>query len=225
MRVKQIFTSTIGIMVISLLFLVPVGVNGATSPVGWAAMPVSDAADDVLRYTDLSKPGKGVLGDYHNEIDLQSITMSKGDLCLNFNETPLLTNDYWYSIYIDSDGDENTDAIIIWPSSGLLVLFNYSTNTYWNSTSESWSATQSNLSHTFNEGQLALENIDIAISNISTANIGITVCYVGDPSYYYADFTPLIPDSGGIPGYTFLLTLFSLLTLLGLVFLQQKRKI
>jgi hypothetical protein len=222
MKGRQFLTGGIGLIVLCLLISVPVLADGTVSAMGWGTIPLEDPADDVVRYTDSANPAGGILGDYHNELDIISVNMNKGDLCINCNETPLLTANYSYTIYIDITDDGVSDAVITWPSFECLILLNLMTYMYWNSTSESWSDSPSNLSYTFNLGQLALDNIDKAIPSIASAQIGISIVYWGDPTYIYADFAPFIPSgSGDIPGFPLLLALFGLLTLLGLVYLQR----
>jgi hypothetical protein len=230
MNKKFLLTGILASLTLSLFSVLPTIVAaGMDSPAGWGTLPLSDASDDVISYTNEFKPWTGTSGDYHNEIDLQLVELDSGGINLYFNETPCFNMSYEYQIYIDSTGDNQYDYIIRWSGSFYLVLINPTPagNLYWNASSETWTSQPSNLSHGISTGQLAIYDLDTPISNIAISNIGVLTMFKVNwmsPTHYYADYTPTDPSDPGIPAFSLLFVLFSLFMLLGISYLQIKKK-
>ncbi len=221
MKKRLIFLGIYSALVVSLLFMVPVTAQ-YSSPVGWSTLPFSDPVDDVYQYTGDSPCDNGEKGDFHGEIDIKTVFTSGPDLIIEFQSTPPTSdNNYQCTIYIDTNnGGEAEYYIAAGVGSGNLFLVRVSDHLYWNGSG--WGS-MSYLPTSVSGNNLSIQDMDEPIPTFASERYGIVWGYIGADPTLYADYAPNDP-SCGIPGYSWLLALFSILTLMGLILYQRKNK-
>ena len=205
------------------------------SPCGWASLSdvVTDAADDVVRYTTTAE--KGVVGDFHDEIDIINISsaMMAGlplSLVIFFADTPCDYQSYNYFLFIDNNTDGHADYVlysnISLEAKVLLITFYLQRvfdGNYWDG--DSWVGSEISYPGWGIYGNtLSFPNFNLAITEMLTSRVAAVAAYTGDGTYLFADFVPLTPEAG-IPGFSFGLVLFGGLMLLGMIIILQREKI
>jgi hypothetical protein len=241
MNKTQIHLGLVCAFILGMAFVAPLVIAAPTeftipedSPCGWASLAstVTDASDDVVRYT--SNPANGDVGDYHDEIDIVNITidyMLDVSYCLRvtFALPFIATSSYVYAIFIEENGDNYADYVIYSNiskgSKALPIEFYFlrlSDGYYWSGSS--W--LDSELATSWDDTNYLFVNyITDAIPMILSCRIAMVAAYIDDSSYLYADFLPLTPSADSIPGFPLGFVLFGMITLLGLVLIVQRNKI
>ena len=218
MNRKICFLGLIGVLILSLYGLIPV--FALPSPCGWTTIPKSDPADDVWQTSDPNAPWTGNQSDFHDEIDLINVDLGAG-LQLEFQYIPAADADHIYSIYIDLTGDSSIDYFIT-TIGGAFHITRQNDSYYWNGSSWGAAMTEDTTVMIFNQ-YLQFVTLPLAITDLPMARFAVVSTYVGDtPTTYYMDFWPNDPASSGIPGFAMISVLFSLLTLLGILFLKRQ---
>jgi hypothetical protein len=219
MNRKIFFLGLIGVLAVSLYGFIPV--CALASPCGWSTIPMSDPADDVWQTSDPNAPWTGNQSDFHDEIDLIDVNLGAG-LQLEFQYDLVVDGDHVYSIYIDLTGDGSADYFIT-SIGGAFYITRQNDSYYWNGTS--WGAAMTEDTTVISLHQyLQFPSLPVAIPDLPIARFAVTATYVGDmPTTYYQEYWPNDPSSSGIPGFAMISVLFSILTLLGLLFLKRQR--
>jgi hypothetical protein len=218
----------LGILFLSLYLSIPV--LALPSNCGWSTLPMTDPADDVIRYNvSVEDPWEGVKVDSHPEVDILRVSFVGVNLSIEFGTIPSLATYHGYSIYIDTDNDEESEYIIATFIYGELYLKRESDEYYWNTTN-AWSGwtgypTRKNVA-SVSGSNLTIIDLNLAgIPNYKTAKYAITASNSTLNPIIYKDFAPLDPydiSDGGIPGFAWLFTCFALIALLGIIFLQKR---
>jgi len=209
--------------------------NPANSPCGWTSLTstFTDAGDDVARYLTTTTPDQGTFGDFHDEIDIVNISLEDSlvlsgylELFILFADLAVDNSSYAYTIYIDSDNDDQGEYFIsyLYSSSGFYIK-RLSDNYYFNNNTELW---QVNLTvHPFADYDtgFVISKINVSIPNIQTSRVAVVAsCSFG--GYYYADFAPLNYTSPpGIPAFSFEFVLLSFITILGLILILDRKRV
>ena len=221
MKKKAILLTLAGMLILSMCLTLPV--TATLSPCGWSALPMTDNIDDVYNYTAGELPGTGIQGAFHPEIDISRVFLLGVDLYIEFDATPQIAAHYLYTIFIDVDNDASSEYLFTTDTTNNnIVLLNQSDNLYWNGTG--WSTIQfAATMQSFSGNNVTIQDMDEPLEDYySSAKYAVMVSYTGDSPIVYADFAPLDPGAGGIPGFSWILTCFGIIAILGLLFLQKK---
>ena len=221
MKKKAILLNLVGMLILSMCLTLPV--TATLSPCGWSALPMTDPIDDVYNRTAAQLPGAGTQGAFHPEIDISRVFLLGVDLYIEFDANPQIGANYIYIIFIDVDNDESSEYRLISDNTAYyIVLQNESSGgLYWNGTG--WSGTPVAM-QTISGNNLTIQDMDEPLgAYYSSAKYAVMVRYTGDSPILYEDFAPLDPGAGGeIPGFSWILTGFGIIAILGLLFLQKK---
>ncbi|MHA1360728.1 MAG: hypothetical protein ACTSRC_21610 [Candidatus Helarchaeota archaeon] len=192
------------------------------SPAGWSLLPIVDSADDVYQYTGTT-PCDGAKGAYHGEIDIKTVDANGANLVIEFKSTPIIgDNSYQATVYFDINGDQDTDYYIgLGYTSGNLFLKRLNDSTYWSGSE--WASGMTYLNYTISVNNLTIEDIGSAIASFASAKFAVVWGYIGENPTLYADYTPNDPNCP-IPSFSVALTIFSLLTIMGLIFLLRHER-
>jgi hypothetical protein len=219
MNKKSTFLYFISILVISINVMVPV--KALNSPSGWSMLPLTDSENDIFRYNIEDEPWQGIKGEFRDEIDVKGIFLQNTDLVIEFYSTPTVNDwNHGYTIYIDLNEDKESEYLIL-TTTGFLYLYRENDSNIWNGTA--WSGTLSAFPHSISGNNLTLSNLSGPIPTFASAEIAVTVSYFGELPTVYIDFVPFDP-TGGIPSFTWVLTVFSLLTLMGIIFFRERER-
>ncbi len=217
------------ILIILLLLIIPISYfTIIPSSIGndFSKLPLSDPSDDVYRYPGSIANGTAEIGDYHNEIDILSITFSGYNLTIEFAAPPQLMTNYSYSVLIDNNSNELQEYWIT--GAGNVFQLARTDLHLWDPISQQWILGSANLTYTVSSNNLTIENLGIAIPELPSTQIMVSTSYLGEtPSYFYIDYAPLQDGSNGtngaIPSFHLILTIFCLIPMIGLIYLFQKR--
>jgi hypothetical protein len=223
MKKTILFLTLLGTLVFSLFLTVPV--LATPSPCGWSALPMTDAADDVFKYVPPFNPDtplKGTYGAFHPEIDIRRVFALGPDLYIEFDSTPQIGANYTYTIFIDTNNDENSEYRLLSNyGDHHLNLMRESDGSFWNGTG--WSGANQMTMESISGYNLTFQDMDEYLPTFNTAKYAVEVYYLGDMPYLYADSAPLnLGGGGGIPGFVWLFTCFGIITILGMVFLYKR---
>jgi hypothetical protein len=202
------------------------------SPSGWTSLAstFTDTTNDVLRYTPAGGPSEGTYGDFHDEIDIVNISLVDSmllsgylELFVEFVVVPLDNSSYVFTIYIDSNNDNSGDYFVQLAAGGF-AFKRLSDNYYFNFGGEIWSSTYTTIPFSDYGTGFIISKMNISISNIQTSQVAVVAaCSFG--VYLYADFTPLnYTAPSGIPGFSFQIVLLSFITILGLLWILDRKK-
>jgi len=239
MKKQHLYLTCLFALIFGIYLMVPasIAVIPLTSSIcGWEniATPITDAENDVVKYSSTDDPGKGTPGDFHNEIDILNVSLqilfaSNLDLVIWFATDPGDSLLYQYFILIDNNSDETADYIFFSDEpvekipAIAFYLMRISDGYYYHL--GSWQSSKDVLSGwDFSTSQIRIYYMDEIIPEIASCKVAVIAAYLGDMDFIYADFLPLTPEAG-IPGFLWASTLFGLLTLLGFVILFQKNRI
>jgi len=222
MNKRQYYIGFFSVLVVSIYLIVPVSVG--FTPWGWVHLDFTDHADDVWYSTNVTHPWTGTQGDYKDNIDILAGFINATDFVIEFEDTPTIENYYAYEMYIDNNSDRVTDFMIIINNIGPYLKINQTLPSYWNGTD--WQTELCYLSYSINGNNLILQGIVTAISNLASARVSMYSQYtvgMAIPTQYYFDFVPaVLPSNNGIPGFAWLVALFSIFSLIGIIFVQRK---
>ncbi|MDD1777782.1 MAG: hypothetical protein LUQ65_06385 [Candidatus Helarchaeota archaeon] len=219
MKKKAILLNLVGILILSMCLTLPV--TATFSPCGWSGLPMADNIDDVYNYTVGELPEQGIQGALHPEIDISRVFLLGVDLYIEFDATPQIGDNYSYVIFIDVDNDGNSEYLFLTDNTAYyIVLKNESSGLFWNGAA--WGSPVAMQSISGNN--LTIQDMDEPLGDYySSARYAVITGYYGDYPSIYADFAPLDPIGGGIPGFSWILACFGIIAILGLLFLQKKR--
>jgi hypothetical protein len=174
---------------------------------------LTDPQGDVVRYT-LENPQSGTTGDFYPEIDIKAIFINGTDLVMEFYAPPNETIDFSYNIYVDNNSD-NLNDFWIKEYGGNAYLADIDTTIYWDFVTSMWYPGYAALPYTIEGNTLVFRYVVIALPDLADATISATTDYIGEaPTWYYRDTAF---KSGGIPAFSWLISFFTLLTLLALI--------
>jgi hypothetical protein len=222
MKKKSIYFGLLSTLVLALSFMLPIVAADSPCQCGWSTMPFTDTVNDVYQYNFGDSPWQGVKVATHDDIDIQVVDFSGNNLIIEFCATPGITTQQ-YSIYFDTNSDGTADYALSC-TTGAFYAVRISDYTYWNGTGWDLWAHKAAISHSISGNNLTIQNVNVPISGFTSAKVAVAVGDTVDYPVLYSDYAPLDP-SGGIPGFPWLITLFSILTLMSLVLLRQKDKI
>ena len=216
MRKKIYFSSLLTALVISLYVLVPV--TAIDSPAGWSHTPITDATDDVWQHSS------GVQGDFHDEIDIINVSVVSGGIRIVMEDVPGVDPTRPIIIYVDNNTDNNADFIInhSGTTNYIYYVIRQHDNMYWDGSAWGSDPNLYNITVSVSvPGQsLFFPSLVAAIPCLPCCRIGVESKF----STLFTDYAAYDPTpGGGIPGFALVLTLFSLLTLLAIVFFRQRK--
>ena len=222
---KKITTAFGFVYLMTLFFMLSPTASALTSSYGWASMPLIDAPNDVIKSSNMMNSLQGGTTDTHPEIDILMITMhpTSPDIIMEFNATPIVSNDYARSIFIDNTSDGQIDFVIIDVGYQIYLVhyIDLYTSHYWNSTHQVWQVSYYQLDYSIVGNIITYETVGVAIPNIADAKISAYAAYGGEvPDWIYSDPAP---GSSGIPGFSNSPLIFGLIAILGLVFSSKKK--
>jgi hypothetical protein len=184
-------------------------------------LPITDAGNDVFRYTDFD-PCRGEQGAFHPEIDILRVMINGTDLVLEFNATPIINSSYYTQIYVFIDSD-NVPEYRISRYGVPLILRRLNDSQIWHPTGEYWDTDLEALTVTISGQNMTIHDVIQPLPTLATANIQIFRAYEG-PEYRFIDYALYDPVCVSIPSFSLLLVLFSIVPLLGILLHLRKEK-
>ncbi len=220
MKKKSTYLCVMCALVISLYCATPV--FAVIPPVPWANLPYTDTVDDVHQYTDGSDPTRGFQGDYHDEIDIKSVSIQGLNLTLEFSANITINSSYDYTIYMNTDADNDAEYKLYTMGGGGFSLKRLNDSTYWSGSI--WDGSNSiGLSYVVNGTTITFINISKPIPAYLSMQVAVIAKYIGDSPTIYVDFAPNPPGGGSL---LFLIILFPLIGLgIALVIIYFRRDV
>ncbi len=227
---------------LGICLILPIGIMytpPSTSPCGWVDFDemVTDLEDDVVQYPITGIPEEGTLVDLHPEIDIINVSfisylakVSMYAIQIFFAATPVLTTDYAFDMLIDNDSDNIPEyhiytAVYVDAKAAPTQVYvqRLTDNYYYNG--NTWISSADVCTSSAIANRLNIPFNSEAIPEITASRIAIITAYIANATNIYADFVPLTPTGGGIPGFSIGFIFFGVLTLLGLGILLQRQRI
>lgn len=219
MKRKSTFFCVICAMVLGLYGAIPA--FAVVNPTGWATLPLTDSVDDVYQYTS---DFLGGIGNHKDEIDIKSVFIQGLNLTIEFCAPPIQDGDkYNFTVYFNTDGDADAEYFLYTHSgpSGYLDLIRCSDGFHW-SGSAFTGPNSIPYPGSFEGNYLIIINISKPIPSYLSMQIAVVVTCMEDAPTYYMDISP---NPVGIPSFSWILALISILTLLGIIFYKRQGKI
>lgn len=232
MKKKTLSQKTCFILFVAVLLTVPTAMVSVDAflysvlmPEEWSTLPITDASGDVWRYPGESTC-RGEQGVYHPEIDIINVAIIGSDLVFEFNSTPTVNNaSYAIRILIDNDTDGNYDYHFDTTfGTGELQLIRKSDNYRWDGAAFISSSVPV-MSITVSGNNVTIHDVIQPLPSLPSARLIIVWAYTGEAGYTYMDYALDDPDCTDIPSFSWLLALFSVLTIMGLIIYMRKEKI
>lgn len=231
MKNKNKFFYLLFIFTISLYGVNPV--FAALPSIDWATLPLTDSEDDVFQYTTTTNASTGVKGDYHDEIDIKSISIQGNqNLTIEFCATPIQSQSYNYTMYFNTDSDNDAEYHLVTHTSHPLGPFSMvrdSDGYYWDAGSSTYKDSNT-VPHptSINGNYLTLVNISDSIPGYSSMKIKIFVEYIGDTPTLYLDCAPNFDSDNGpgdpaISGYN-ILFLIGIISVVSVILIKKRFK-
>ncbi len=233
MKFQRIYLRVFLTLICIGLFILPVfGLTYQT----FTTFPANDAADDVSWNNTGSLEEFQGSGDYIDWIDILSVNITGNDIVIQFQGAGSRSGEnYTFGFSIDIDNDMSPDFVILYSSSnGGYILQNQISghaHLYYTWDGSTWQPSSLYL-YTFpttDSGTiLTLQTVVTALNTegytLSSSKFRLYVFYTDESTFSYGDFLPDLGSAGGIPGFHFLPTLFSILTLLALITIYKSKK-
>lgn len=208
-------------------------VFAALPSIDWGTLPLTDSEDDVIQYTTTTNASTGVEGDYRDEIDIKSISIQGNqNLTIEFCATPIQNQNHDYTIYFNTDSDNDAeyhlDTHTSHPS-GYFSVARDSDGYYWDATSSTYKGSNTvPYPISINGNYLTLINISDAIPGYSSMKIMVFVEYIADTPTLYIDYAPNLASENGtgdpaISGYNFLF-LIGIISVISVILIKKRFK-
>lgn len=231
MKNKNKFFYLLFVFTISFYGINPV--FAALPSTDWGTLPLTDSEDDVIQYTNTTDVSTGVKGDYRDEIDIKFISIQGNqNLTIEFCATPIQGQDYNYTMYFNTDSDNDAEYHLVTHTShplGYFSMIRDSDGYHWDASSSTYKDSNTVPYPTsINGNYLTLINFSDSIPGYSSMKIKVFVEYIADIPTLYLDCAPNLASDNGtgepaISGYN-ILFLIGIISVVSMILIKKRFK-